>query len=210
MIPMRFDSPSNFGPAHTATVDEIDFDGEFDTCQPAPTHNQMEYIRNLRDQWEEAAEESARLEGKSFTVPAWRDPASISEASDMIEKAKDAVAAARGVRDVLRRARLTVSAEGDEYENKSIYVVDGELYRIRISKEGNPYALLRSGGEWVYDRSHMATVRRSGVKITAEQAAAYGHEYDECVFCDQELSHPNSRAVGYGAKCADNHGLPWG
>jgi len=126
------------------------------------------------------------------------------------EAAEAEVARLTTERDAARRARLTVTAEGDEYTNRSIYVADGELYRIRISKEGRQYAPRFEGGSWEYDRGHMAVVSRSGRKITAAEAAAFGHEHDECVFCDQDLSHPNSRAVGYGEKCASNHGLPWG
>ncbi|HEY1441372.1 MAG TPA: DUF6011 domain-containing protein [Mycobacterium sp.] len=41
-------------------------------------------------------------------------------------------------------------------------------------------------------------------------AAAYGLTTGQCCFCAKTLTHPDSKAVGYGPDCAANWGLPWG
>lgn len=46
----------------------------------------------------------------------------------------------------------------------------------------------------------------------ADVAAAYGRLTGKCAFCGLPLSDEKGRsqAVGYGRKCAQNYGLPWG
>jgi hypothetical protein len=44
----------------------------------------------------------------------------------------------------------------------------------------------------------------------AGTAAKYGKDSCRCCFCNRELTKAESKAVGYGAQCADNHGMPWG
>jgi hypothetical protein len=44
----------------------------------------------------------------------------------------------------------------------------------------------------------------------AGTAAAYGVATHHCCFCQKELTHPDSKAVGYGPDCAEHFGLPWG
>lgn len=41
-------------------------------------------------------------------------------------------------------------------------------------------------------------------------AAEHGRLTGRCCFCRLPLTDERSTAVGYGAKCADNYGLPWG
>jgi len=41
-------------------------------------------------------------------------------------------------------------------------------------------------------------------------AISSGLELGSCRFCQIELSTPESLSVGYGPKCAQNWGLPWG
>lgn len=47
-------------------------------------------------------------------------------------------------------------------------------------------------------------------RLTAEEAAAFGKLYGICIFCNRDLTDERSIYVGYGAKCAENQGLPWG
>lgn len=44
----------------------------------------------------------------------------------------------------------------------------------------------------------------------AEVAAEHGRLTGHCCFCNLALTDERSTAVGYGKKCADNFGLPWG
>jgi hypothetical protein len=39
---------------------------------------------------------------------------------------------------------------------------------------------------------------------------AFAQEGSQCFFCGRDLDTPESLLVGYGPKCADKHGLPWG
>tara|TARA_R100001510_G_C7617738_1_gene179438 strand:+ start:33 stop:731 length:699 start_codon:yes stop_codon:yes gene_type:complete len=41
-------------------------------------------------------------------------------------------------------------------------------------------------------------------------AASHGHRTGNCCFCNRKLTTAESTAVGYGATCAANFGLPWG
>lgn len=41
-------------------------------------------------------------------------------------------------------------------------------------------------------------------------AAQHGVATGNCCFCAKELTTKESRSVGYGPVCAENHGLPWG
>jgi hypothetical protein len=47
-------------------------------------------------------------------------------------------------------------------------------------------------------------------RVTAEQAAAFGHATGCCCFCSRTLTDDRSLVVGYGPTCATKHGLPWG
>jgi hypothetical protein len=44
----------------------------------------------------------------------------------------------------------------------------------------------------------------------AAVAAKYGHETGECCFCRLPLTDPRSLHVGYGKRCAQKWGLPYG
>jgi len=44
----------------------------------------------------------------------------------------------------------------------------------------------------------------------AKVAAEYGKLHGRCCFCRLPLSDERSTAMGYGATCAKNYGLPWG
>jgi hypothetical protein len=98
-----------------------------------------------------------------------------------------------------------------------IYTVNGVLYSIRESKTGNLYAMQATGEpqegrklSWEYAKGAIRTVERSGVRLTAEQAAAIGHLTSHCCFCSLELTDQRSVDMGYGPVCAANNALPWG
>jgi hypothetical protein len=66
------------------------------------------------------------------------------------------------------------------------------------------------GQGWKWTGNKDFTVAIPENKITAEEAAAFGHENDECVFCGLALNDPRSTETGYGPICAKKHSLPWG
>ena len=92
-----------------------------------------------------------------------------------------------------------------------VHFTDGTWFKVKVSRTtGNPYAMRWSDG-WVFERGLISSANLSELtKVTAEQAAAFGHLTGNCVFCDRELTDERSISVGYGPVCAKNHGLPWG
>lgn len=112
-------------------------------------------------------------------------------------------------------------AEANKVENKpengwvkgSVYVIDGVFHRVHISQSsGRPYTQAWNSltEEWEYQGMRALKNCTPENKITAEQAAQWGHEHDWCVFCSRPLDDQRSREAGYGSRCADKHGLPWG
>ena len=135
----------------------------------------------------------------------------LSEA-EMVIVTAHMVAMRRMIDDMLNAApAATTLAKG------GIYDVLGTLYSIRESKVGNLYAMVLVGQpeegrklSWEYAKGAIRTVERSGVRLSAEQAAAIGHLTHHCCFCSLELTDGRSIDVGYGPVCASNNGLPWG
>lgn len=59
------------------------------------------------------------------------------------------------------------------------------------------------------DDSHAGVIAAIVADFTAA-AVAFGRASIHCSFCGRPLETKASRHVGYGPKCADKHGLPWG
>lgn len=83
----------------------------------------------------------------------------------------------------------------------------GQIVKVCQSKStGKLYGKVREGRSWVYAGGALKGAR----PLTAEEAAAWGHEHHACVFCQTALDDPRSTTVGYGPICAGKYGLPWG
>lgn len=87
----------------------------------------------------------------------------------------------------------------------------GQIVRLYGRKaDGKLYGKVRDEyGDWEYVPGAMSGIRH----LTADEAAAYGHRHDACVFCATPLSDERegrSVEVGYGPVCAAKYGLPWG
>ena len=92
------------------------------------------------------------------------------------------------------------------------------IYKVQTAKHGSGrrYAKImykpeEPGGKprWEYAPG-VVNVLQPEDKLSAADAAAFGKLYGICIFCSRDLTDERSIAVGYGAVCADNHGLPWG
>ena len=96
-----------------------------------------------------------------------------------------------------------------ELEYGQVWVSNGGNYiRIKMNQQGSSfYGMMWTGAEWKYAPGLLSSLHH---QITAEEAAAWGHEHQRCVFCSKHLSDPRSEFAGYGETCARNHGLPWG
>lgn len=102
--------------------------------------------------------------------------------------------------------------KNDELElvKGDVHVVEGEYYRVHEAQgSGRQYACKWDGTRFEYERGAISKLNESN-KITAEEAAAFGHMFERCCFCSAAIDTPESVAVGYGPICATKHGLPWG
>jgi hypothetical protein len=94
---------------------------------------------------------------------------------------------------------------------------DGTFYKVQISKQsGRAYAKRLI----VDDCGHVEFEYASGaifditadMKLTAEQAADFGHLYGTCCWCGIALGLGDDKRgayVGYGSTCAKNNGWPF-
>lgn len=79
------------------------------------------------------------------------------------------------------------------------------------------YGRIEPNGE-MYSRANLNDPRVNEVRSLllafnanpAEVAGAQGRMSGNCVFCQKQLTDPQSVAVGYGPICADHYGLPHG
>lgn len=100
-------------------------------------------------------------------------------------------------------------------EHGQVWVTVGGAY-VRIKKSntsGRLYGLVwnERAEEWDYELGRETNcLQHLDHRITAEEASAWGHEHQWCVFCSRPLSDPRSEFAGYGEKCASNNHLPWG
>lgn len=94
------------------------------------------------------------------------------------------------------------------------YVKGADVYKVRVSKSGNPYATIlttvytESGaakGKWEYVPGAIGTLTADDA-ITVEQAAEYGHLHGFCAICGKTLTDPDSVKRGIGPVCAENIG----
>lgn len=93
---------------------------------------------------------------------------------------------------------------------EGVYVgPDGEYVMVATSDAGHLYGKVWNGERFAYVRGSLR-LARTGHRITADEAALFGHTTHRCVFCARKLSRGESTAVGYGPDCASNYGLPWG
>lgn len=80
--------------------------------------------------------------------------------------------------------------------------------------------LVKAGGVIVsaHEVANEQCMRRFGCPLGSEElrqkAAKHGRDHGNCIFCNLDLTDPNSDpakgGVGYGPICAKKYGLPWG
>jgi hypothetical protein len=112
----------------------------------------------------------------------------------------------------------TASQPEVELNKGDVHVVEGgsgqdayvRYYRVHEAQgSGNLYACQWDGQRFDYAKGAIKLLN-PGNKITAEQAAEFGHMFERCCFCSHEIDTPESTLVGYGPVCAKKHDLPWG
>lgn len=60
------------------------------------------------------------------------------------------------------------------------------------------------------DKKDLAQAVKVLLGDQAACAKAYARRSQKCSFCNLELTHPESLNAGWGKRCAEKHGLPWG
>lgn len=101
---------------------------------------------------------------------------------------------------------------------EGVYFKDGVFFKVQVSANtGNAYAKrwgdtenVGDGGAWEYVGRKPLHHLTLADKVTAADAAKFGHITGQCVFCARKLTDERSIAVGYGPVCAEREGLPWG
>ena len=91
---------------------------------------------------------------------------------------------------------------------------DGQVILVYRTKNDRLGGKVWNGARFEYTKG-ATTMARNGHKMTAEEASAFGHTHERCVFCKAQgrpghLTDERSTSVGYGPICAENNGLPWG
>jgi len=104
-------------------------------------------------------------------------------------------------KDEIRLTDLTI-------DPKAIYFFNNTYFRIRVQK-GIAYAVKFTENGWEYSNKSINVIKSSDI-LSAEDAARFGQEHGQCIYCSKPLSDERSMIVGYGAQCAATHGLPWG
>lgn len=148
---------------------------EVATTGPAPTEKQLAFIARL------AAEK-----GVEVTVPPTK-----------------ALASAAIDRLMAMPAAKVAPAKAEVPEG--LHLLDGQAYKVKISKAGRPYAEKLVGHSWSYDaaRAERAIAKLSADTVaTLEEAAKYGRLTGTCACCARELTNPDSIARGVGPWCA--------
>lgn len=91
---------------------------------------------------------------------------------------------------------------------------NGKFIRVQraVHGSGNLYAKIFNEDTESWDYAGRAPLYdlNENTKLTAEEAARFGHLYGSCVFCGRTLTDERSIKVGYGPICADHNSLPWG
>lgn len=110
-----------------------------------------------------------------------------------------------------RKSETDTVVKVREWRRNQVYVIDGVFHRVHISQStGRPYTQSWNEGEWVYQGMKFLKRCTDATACSTEQAKAWAHEHNSCVFCHKPLDDQRSRDAGYGSTCADNNGLPWG
>ena len=177
-------------------------------------------VGRLRDQ----ASNDSKL-----VVCAERDVSNPAYISEVIKVVQPRVSVA-GIVQFLEGAR----SRGLKFPKLWLQLPDGSDLRVTIAGDQSRtpgYIMLTDGGAYP-DNKYFGRISPAGkfevgrdgnaivtvlndllAKLAdkpAEVAAAYGHLTGHCCFCSLPLTDARSVHVGYGAKCADRFGLPWG
>lgn len=91
-----------------------------------------------------------------------------------------------------------------DFEHGALYMVEGDVYRVKRSARGYFYAEKLEGTRFEYAPGDIRRIHASD-RLTLEQAKAYGVRTGVCGCCGRELTNPESIDRGIGPVCASKH-----
>lgn len=96
-------------------------------------------------------------------------------------------------------------ASKDAVVEPGFYMYGETVYKVKWNKaKTNLYAqamsTVGSSGKWIYAEGAMSKIK-ADMKLTVDDAAAFGHHNGYCAICGLELSNPESVARGIGPVC---------
>ena len=94
----------------------------------------------------------------------------------------------------------------DSVTEAGFYLSGNLIYKVKVSEQGNLYAMRRDENGWVYERGAINALRATE-KVTPEVAMEYGVRTGICLFCNAELDDKDGygHRVGVGPVCAKKH-----
>lgn len=186
---MRFDSPSNYGPAHFGPSIF-----EADDAPSASRPGQIKFINDLRDQYEEAKAQLARLTGAEYVATRWGAlPETADDASAAIDRGKAAVS--------------TIRAQRDQAVSAGFYTDgDGVFWLVQISQNtGRPYTKVWNGESFSHDSGGIRELYAVGRRATLAEAEEFGVRFGVCGECGRTLTNEESIRRGIGPICAGKY-----
>lgn len=94
---------------------------------------------------------------------------------------------------------------------EGVFFKEGSYFKVvQSANTGNWYAKEFVDGEWEYRGRKPLHNLTAEDRVSAEDAAKFGHVTGACVFCSRKLTDERSLTVGYGPVCAERESLPWG
>lgn len=120
----------------------------------------------------------------------------------LTEKQENAIRAMYAKHEVKPEVAVPV----DAVTEAGFYLSGDLIYKVKVSQQGNLYAMRRQDDEWVYERGAVQALRGSE-KVTPEVAVEYGVRTGICLFCNAELDDKDGygHRVGVGPVCAKKH-----
>jgi hypothetical protein len=191
------------------TAADLDFD-DIETFVRKPTDGQMQFVTDLRNDWQRAENELSVLAGRPARNPAWADPTSFEQASEMIENGK---AARTAIREQLTQARRAarLTADGSRYDvTEGMWIVgtvgaEGcRIFKVQraVNGSGRLYAKELIDDSFEYLPGGITTVATTARKMALAEAQAFGRLYGTCCKCGRTLTDEGSIAAGIGPVCA--------
>ena len=92
---------------------------------------------------------------------------------------------------------------------EGLYGYNGQVILVYRTHNGRLAGKVHTGRSFRYQQGAV-NLAAMGQRLTAAEAAAWGHAHGNCVACAKDLTDDRSITVGYGPVCAKRYGWPWG